>query len=85
MLIEKPARYIVKNALTMLIGIAMTGMSVARQSRRNAKMMKATSANATPSVSSTSRMERRTFVVKSYPISATTSLGSSALTESMRR
>ena len=39
---ENPARYMMKNAETMLTGMASTGIRVARQSRRNAKMMNAT-------------------------------------------
>ena len=60
MLIENPSTYMMKNAETMLTGMASTGMIVARQSRKNAKMMNATSANAMSSVSCTSDTLRRT-------------------------
>ena len=40
-----------KNAETMLTGIASTGMSVERQSRRNRKMISATRPKAMSSVS----------------------------------
>ena len=49
----------------MLTGMAITGMIVERQSRRNRKMISATSPKAITSVSSTSATERRTKRVKS--------------------
>ena len=60
MLIENPRAYMMKNAETMLTGMARTGITVARQSRRKAKMMNATRANATSSVSCTSETLLRT-------------------------
>jgi hypothetical protein len=65
MLIVKPATYITKNAGTMLTGIAITGTSVARQSRRKSRITSATRANAVSSVSFTSRIDLRTKIVKS--------------------
>jgi hypothetical protein len=64
-LMLNPARYMMKNADTIETGIATTGMRVDRQSRRNRKMISATSPNAISSVSVTSSTERRTKVEKS--------------------
>jgi hypothetical protein len=60
MLMEKPATYMMKNALMMLTGIASTGMMVARQSRKKAKMISATRMNAISNVSRTSETDLRT-------------------------
>jgi hypothetical protein len=60
MLMENPATYMMKKALMMLTGMASTGMIVARQSRKNAKMMNATKMKAMSSVSCTSDTDLRT-------------------------
>ena len=58
-LMEKSSRYITKKMPTSDTGMATTGMSVERQSRKNKKMMTTTSTKASMMVCSTSRMESR--------------------------
>ena len=53
-LIEKPKTHMKKNELTSDTGMAITGMIVARQERRNTKMIRTTRPKAISSVSSTS-------------------------------
>src|SRR5688500_18049498 len=65
--IEKQAKYIIKNAERIETGIAITGIIVERQSRRNKKMIKTTNPNAMNKVSSTSLMDSLTGFVKSNP------------------
>ena len=65
MLIEKPAADITPNAPTIDTGIAITGISVVRHSRRNANTTSTTSTNAMKIVSLTSSSERRTYSVLS--------------------
>ena len=56
-LMEKSSRYITKNIPTSDTGMATTGMSVERQSRKNKKIITTTSPNASRMVCSTSEIE----------------------------
>ncbi len=62
------------------IGIAVTGISTARQSRRKAKITTITMAKATKIVSKTSSTERSTNTDPSNPISTLIPSGISAFT-----
>ncbi len=65
MLMLKPATYMMKKEPISEIGIAITGISVVRQSRRKTKMMITTSRKAITMVSSTSLMALRMLTVVS--------------------
>ncbi len=62
-MIEKPKRYMIKNVPIREMGIAVSGIIVERQSRRKAKIMRATSKKAIKMVSSTSAMDAFTNLV----------------------
>ena len=64
---EKPSRYITKNAPMSDTGITRQGIRVTRQSRRNRKMMMITSTKASYTVLSTSAIEARMNFVLSKP------------------
>ena len=84
-LIEKPATYITKKAPMSETGIASTGMSVERQSRRKRKMMSTTRIMAMKIVSWTSRIELRMYSVVSKPMLSSTSAGRSRSIRATRR
>ena len=67
-LIENPKSLINANVPTSETGIVTAGMIVARQSSRNRKITRITIAMASPSVTSTSRIESPTTVVESNAI-----------------
>ena len=66
-LMEKPKRYMMKNAPTSDTGITMQGTNVTRQSRRNRKMMMITRTKASYTVCFTSSIEARMNCVLSKP------------------
>src|SRR5690606_28629041 len=69
-LIENPAAAITPNAPMTETGMATTGISVVRHSRRKANTTSTTSTNATKIVSVTSASDCRTYVELSYAISS---------------
>ncbi len=69
--------YITKNEPTSAMGIAIIGISVVRQLRRNIKITRITSVKAMRTVSRTSLTALRIDVVISIAISKRISLGSS--------
>lgn len=68
MLIEKPARYMMKKVAMSEIGISISGRRAIFQLRKKKKMTSTTRENAINSVSSTSSRERRTFRVLSISV-----------------
>ncbi len=83
-LIEKPAASITAKAPTIDTGMATTGISVVRHSRRNANTTSTTSTKAMKMVSVTSASERRTNLVVSKETCTSTSSGTSFLIWSSR-
>src|SRR4051794_25915598 len=57
MLMENPARYMIKNVATSEIGISIKGRSAISQLRKNINITSTTNPNAIPSVSSTSEID----------------------------
>ena len=76
---EKPAKYIIKNADRMDTGMAKTGIMVERQSLKNKNMINTTKPKAINKVSSTSFIDSLTGFVKSKPTIKRYSLGTSCL------
>ena len=74
-LMEKSSRYITKKIPTSDTGMATTGISVERQSRKNRKMIITTSTKASMMVCSTSVMDLRINTELSKPGLSTRSLG----------
>ncbi len=84
-LMENPAMYMMKNDPMSEIGITTTGMSVVRQSRRNMKMIITTRMKAVITVSCTSAIDCRMYLVMSNPMASLMSGGRSAWMVSKRR
>ncbi|OPZ72245.1 MAG: hypothetical protein BWY83_00754 [bacterium ADurb.Bin478] len=84
-LIENPAAYMMKKEPISEMGMAITGMTVVRQSRKNKKMINTTSAKAVITVSATSLMDLRMYLVLSKPMLSLMSGGRSRCICSMRR
>ena len=83
-LMEKPSRYMMKNAPMSDTGITIQGTSVTRQSRRKRKIMMITSTNASTTVFFTSLIEARMKRVLSKPYLYSTSSGRSFFIISIR-
>jgi hypothetical protein len=84
-LMVKPAMDMTQNAPMMDTGMASTGISVVRHSRKNAYTTSTTSRKAMKMVSVTSSSERRTYSVLSKATSTEMSGGTSFLICSSRR
>jgi hypothetical protein len=84
MLIEKPSKAMTAKVPITEIGIAVIGMTTARQSRRKKKITAMTMAKAMKKVVKTSSTERWTNTELSYPTVTTIPSGSSASMVGMR-